>query len=38
MKYRKVGENKYRKCAGILTETVLIILILVVFLVLGAVI
>lgn len=37
MKYRKVGENKYRKSMSAFVEALLIILILVAFLVLGAV-
>lgn len=37
MKYKRVGENKYRKCMGALTEALLIILIFVAFLVLGVV-
>lgn len=38
MKYRKVGENKYRKCMSAFVEALLMLLILIVFLVLGAVI
>lgn len=38
MKYKKVGENRYRKCMSIVTEVILMALILIAFLVLGAVI
>lgn len=37
MKYRKVGENKYKRCMSAFVEALLIILIFVAFLVLGVV-